>query len=91
MNTTLKDRLRAEIDARRDDLVQLTQDLIRIPTVNPPGDHYREICDYVDRRLSAHGYATELLRAEGAPGLHFYTMNQSVATLALLERLGWGE
>jgi succinyl-diaminopimelate desuccinylase len=68
MNTTLKDRLRAEIDARRDDLVQLTQDLIRIPTVNPPGDHYREICDYVDRRLSKHGYATELLRAEGAPG-----------------------
>jgi succinyl-diaminopimelate desuccinylase len=68
MNTTLKDRLRDEIDARRDDLVQLTQDLIRIPTVNPPGDHYREICDYVDRRLSKHGYATELLRAEGAPG-----------------------
>lgn len=31
----------------------------------------------------------ERLCAGGAPSLHFYTMNQSVATLALLERLGW--
>ncbi|MBV8619090.1 MAG: methylenetetrahydrofolate reductase [NAD(P)H] [Curvibacter sp.] len=30
----------------------------------------------------------ERLRAGGAPALHFYTMNQSVATLALLDRLG---
>ena len=30
----------------------------------------------------------ERLRALGAPGLHFYTMNQSVATLAVCDRLG---
>jgi methylenetetrahydrofolate reductase (NADPH) len=30
----------------------------------------------------------EQLRAGGAPALHFYTMNQSAATLALVERLG---
>jgi methylenetetrahydrofolate reductase (NADPH) len=30
----------------------------------------------------------EQLRAGGAPALHFYSMNQSVATLALCERLG---
>jgi methylenetetrahydrofolate reductase (NADPH) len=28
------------------------------------------------------------LRAGGAPGMHFYTMNQSAATLAILQRLG---
>lgn len=30
----------------------------------------------------------EQLRRVGAPGLHFYTMNQSVPTLALLDRMG---
>lgn len=30
----------------------------------------------------------EQLRAGGAPALHFYTMNQSAATLAICERLG---
>jgi succinyl-diaminopimelate desuccinylase len=60
--------LLSEIDARRDDLVALTQDLIRIPTVNPPGDHYRDICEYVQTRLAGRGYATELIRAEGAVG-----------------------
>jgi methylenetetrahydrofolate reductase (NADPH) len=30
----------------------------------------------------------EQLRAGGAPSIHFYTMNQSAATLALCERLG---
>lgn len=30
----------------------------------------------------------EQLRDQGAPGLHFYTMNQSVATLELCDRLG---
>jgi len=65
---TIADRLRAEIAARRDDLVALTQDLVRIPTLNPPGREYRAICDYLDRRLSRAGFATRLIRAEGAPG-----------------------
>ena len=30
----------------------------------------------------------EQLRANGAPGLHFYTMNQSAFTLELCDRLG---
>lgn len=65
---SLADRLRAEIMARREDLIALTQNLIRIPTLNPPGAHYREICDYLDRRLRASGFDTEFIRATGAPG-----------------------
>ncbi|NIZ11464.1 acetylornithine deacetylase/succinyl-diaminopimelate desuccinylase family protein [Pseudooceanicola sp. HF7] len=64
----LQDRLRAEIAARRDDLVALTQDLIRIPTLNPPGECYLEICEYLDKRLKGSGFETQLIRAKGAHG-----------------------
>ncbi|MEX2278116.1 MAG: acetylornithine deacetylase/succinyl-diaminopimelate desuccinylase family protein [Cucumibacter sp.] len=61
-------KLIAEIEARRDELVGLTQDLIRMPTINPPGALYREICDYLGERLKGHGYRIEYVRAEGALG-----------------------
>src|SRR6056297_1387184 len=64
----IRARLHEEIAARRDDLITLTQDLIRIPTLNPPGANYREICDYLDRRLLRAGFHTELIRAKGAIG-----------------------
>ena len=60
-------RLAAEVDARRDSLVRLTQDLIRIPTLNPPGRCYLEICEYLAERLAKAGFGVELIRAEGAP------------------------
>ncbi|MFC7704395.1 acetylornithine deacetylase/succinyl-diaminopimelate desuccinylase family protein [Plastorhodobacter daqingensis] len=58
--------LLAEIDARRDSLIALTQGLIRIPTLNPPGRNYREICDFLAERLRASGFSVELVRATGA-------------------------
>ena len=64
----VKSRLAAEIDARREVLIALTQDLIRIPTVNPPGDNYLAICDYLRQRLSKVGYAVELVRGVNKPG-----------------------
>jgi len=60
--------LLARIDSKRGALIALTQDLIKIPTLNPPGEFYRDICDYLDTRLSARGFSTELVRAFGTPG-----------------------
>ena len=57
-----------EVAARRDDLVALTQALIRIPSLNPPGDCYLEICEMLGERLARSGFTTELLRATGTPG-----------------------
>ena len=60
--------LLSEIASRRDDLILLTQDLIRIPTLNPPGENYRDICEFLERRLTKHGFSTEMVRAYGTPG-----------------------
>ena len=56
------------IEDKREDLIALTQALIRIPTLNPPGENYGAICDFLHRRLSASGFDCTLVRAEGAPG-----------------------
>ena len=64
----VSDRLLAEIEARRDDIVGLTKDLVRIPSVNPPGRDYRTVCDLIARRLRPRGFIVEILRAEGARG-----------------------
>ncbi|WP_299025954.1 acetylornithine deacetylase/succinyl-diaminopimelate desuccinylase family protein [uncultured Sulfitobacter sp.] len=60
--------LSTAIAAKRDDLIALTQDLIRIPTLNPPGQDYLAICEYLDHRLRSHGFETQLIRAHGTPG-----------------------
>lgn len=60
--------LLAEIDNRRDDLIALTQDMIRMPTLNPPGEGYLEICEYLASRLKKRGFDVEMVRALGTPG-----------------------
>ncbi len=62
--TQLLDR----IESSRDELIQLTLDLLAIPTINPPGDHYRAICEFLQTRLLASGFEVKLLRATGAIG-----------------------
>ncbi len=61
-------RLFARVAGARDDLVSLTQDLIRIPTVNPPGDAYTECCEAIGHRLARRGFAVEYQRARGGVG-----------------------
>ncbi|MEL7153063.1 MAG: acetylornithine deacetylase/succinyl-diaminopimelate desuccinylase family protein, partial [Pseudomonadota bacterium] len=60
--------LNERIQDKRDDLIELTRELIAIPTLNPPGEHYLLICEMLAARLDAKGFATELIRAEGTPG-----------------------
>ena len=59
------DRVLAEVEAARDEIVEFTADLIRIPTVNPPGEHYRDCAELIGRRLGGAGMAVEYVAAEG--------------------------
>lgn len=62
-----EDRVLAEADAARDEIVAFTAELIRIPTVNPPGDCYRECAELIGRRLAEAGLAVEYVEATGRP------------------------
>jgi succinyl-diaminopimelate desuccinylase len=68
MDTHRTDAALREIEARRDEVVALAQDLIRFPTINPPGEAYRPCAEYLGNRLAKRGFQVEYVRAEGAPG-----------------------
>jgi len=57
-----------EIDDRRDELVELTRDLIRFPTINPPGEAYQPCAEFIGERLSKRGFDIEYVRATDSPG-----------------------
>jgi succinyl-diaminopimelate desuccinylase len=63
-----QDALLAAIEAREGEIVELTQALIRIPSVNPPGEFYRDCAELIGRRLAPRGFTVEYLRAEGVCG-----------------------
>jgi succinyl-diaminopimelate desuccinylase len=63
-----EEALLAAIEGREAEIVDLAQALIRIPSVNPPGEHYRDCAELIGQRLAPRGFALEYTRAEGAPG-----------------------
>ncbi len=62
-----EDRVLAEVEAARDEIVAFTAEMIRIPTVNPPGACYRECAELIGHRLEMTGLAVEYVEAEGRP------------------------
>ena len=62
------DRMLVEIEAREGEIVALTQTLVRVPTLNPPGRHYRDVCALLGDRMRGRGWSVEMVRAEGTLG-----------------------
>jgi succinyl-diaminopimelate desuccinylase len=61
------DRVLAAVDEATDEIVAFTADLIRIPTVNPPGDHYSDCAERIGARLADFAFDVEYHAAEGRP------------------------
>lgn len=68
MGEDAREALDRRIEARRDELVELTRSLIQIPTVNPPGENYEPLIRLLGSRLKRRGLEVETFRAKGAPG-----------------------
>ena len=64
----MNEALARRIDDKIDDLVALTADLIRFPTINPPGEAYTPCAEYLGDRLKKRGFETVFVRGEGTPG-----------------------
>lgn len=55
------------MEGLRDELVAFARDLVRIPTVNPPGERYEECAQLVGARLAALGYSVDYVAPAGSP------------------------
>lgn len=58
----------SRIDAAREDLVALTRDLVKFPTINPPGEAYTPCAEYIGERLKKSGFEILYIRAKESPG-----------------------
>ena len=56
------------IDGSIDDLVALTCDLVRFPTINPPGEAYTPCAEYIANRLRRSGFDIRFERGTDTPG-----------------------
>src|SRR5262245_66427456 len=59
VNALLIDRVIAEVDRAAGEIVQLTADLVRIPTVNPPGEEYEACACFLGADLARRGFRSE--------------------------------
>ena len=59
------DRIVAEVDRAADEIIDFASRLVRIPTVNPPGEQYESCAKAIADQLRAHGAEVQLLPAIG--------------------------
>ena len=64
----MTDAVLQRLSDKGDQIVALTQALVRVPTVNPPGEAYGACAELVGERLRRRGFDVTYLRAEGTPG-----------------------
>ncbi len=55
------------VDDTRDEIVDFAAELVRIPTVNPPGELYRECAQAIGNKLGPCGFEVQYLTAEDRP------------------------
>jgi succinyl-diaminopimelate desuccinylase len=63
----LRARVTAAALGATDEAVAFAAELVRIPTVNPPGDAYADAAKAIGDRLARGGFAVSILPAEGRP------------------------
>lgn len=74
------------IDTIRGQVLDSLKDLVRIPTVNPPGSHYRELCEYAMARLRQMDCDVDLVEVPSARERDLYPFGKGHARMSLVGR-----
>jgi succinyl-diaminopimelate desuccinylase len=63
--TPTEQEVARQVDLLVPQMVSFTRRLVRMPTVNPPGDHYLRCARFIGQKLASLGYSVEMLTAPG--------------------------
>lgn len=74
-------------EAVLDEAIAFLQDIIRIPTINPPGDAYPACAQYIGERLQNLGYAVEYLPLTSAEVAELAPYGESLPRTNVIGRL----
>jgi succinyl-diaminopimelate desuccinylase len=55
----------AGVDELAEEMIEWLRDLVRIPTVNPPGEYYRDCASFIGAKYKELGYETSFIEASG--------------------------
>jgi succinyl-diaminopimelate desuccinylase len=67
LTSACEQRVRERVETMTGEMVEFLRGLVRVPTINPPGDNYAACAEFIARQLREFGYATELIAARGRP------------------------
>lgn len=67
-------------------IVEYCKELVRIPTVNPPGDHYEGLCQYLITTLQRLNCQTELVRVPESRAEELYPWGKTCPRVSVIGR-----
>jgi succinyl-diaminopimelate desuccinylase len=67
MSSDVIERVLTEVDALREEVVECAGELVRIPTINPPGEYYADCAMAIGKHLGRCGFELEYVEAVGRP------------------------
>src|SRR5438034_2322796 len=65
LSSKVQDSVCRSVDDIAQEMIAFLQDLVRIPTVNPPGENYIAGAEFIGNKLKEFGYNTSYIAAEG--------------------------
>jgi succinyl-diaminopimelate desuccinylase len=60
-------RVVSRVDELADEMIEWLRDLVRIPTINPPGENYKDCAQFIGDKLTEFGYDATFIEATGRP------------------------
>jgi succinyl-diaminopimelate desuccinylase len=67
VSVDLQEAVARSVESLSDEMIAWLQELVRIPTINPPGENYGDCADFIASKLKDFGYDTQYICAEGLP------------------------